>query len=669
MKNIIIGRRSNLTNCLSKMHNNFDIVSSTEVLNSDLKRFFKNYQGEINIIFNAFFPLHLMKNFNHKIFYERSQLVSLIFLEKLTSIIKKNKKIFIKKLIISSSSSIYKLLDTPDHQSFRHLYASIKLSNESLFLDFASNNNISLILARIFNIYGRKDKFSILQKIRESFVHKKKLIINNNGESIRDFIHVDDVCKIYNYLLKSKYSGVIDVGTGVGHSVNNIINFVGKKNLNITYNKSDIDFSDISIANINNLSNIYDTNSLRKLEEYLKLNYKNLNKNKLINSNLRDNKKSILLSPPNVGNYEKRLVEEAINSNWIAPVGPYVNRFENQLSKRLLNFNVAVLNSGTAAMHLALKVLGVKKNDFVLCQSFTFIGSANPIIYLEAEPVFIDSEKDTWNMDPQLLEKSIIDLIKINKKPKAIIVVDLYGMPANYYKLLKISKKYSVPIIEDAAESLGSNLNGKPCGTFGAMGILSFNGNKIITTGGGGAIVSRNKKFIEKAKFLSTQAREKKNYYEHNEIGYNYRLSNISASIGLAQLKSLDTFIVKRNNIYGVYSKALSQFKDIKFQSCSNTKNYIFSSNRWLTTFYINKPHIKRKLQNIIENLNKKNIEARPLWKPMHMQPIFKNKKFYTNGVSRKLFESGLCLPSGSNLSKDEMDYVCYSLIQLLDKI
>jgi dTDP-4-amino-4,6-dideoxygalactose transaminase len=361
----------------------------------------------------------------------------------------------------------------------------------------------------------------------------------------------------------------------------------------------------------------------------------------------------IWLSPPHISENEKKYVDEAFEQNWIAPVGPHINKFEDELSKVSQSFDVAVLSSGTAAIHLALVLLGVKNDDCVICSSFTFSASVNPIIYLGASPIFIDSEKDTWNMDPFLLEQAIVNQININKKPKAIILVHLYGYPSKIEEIISISKKYDIPLIEDAAEALGSKYKNQPLGTFGDIGILSFNGNKIITTSSGGAILSKNKEFIKKAKFLATQAREDQPHYEHKEIGYNYRMSNVCAAIGLGQLEVLEKRVVKRRYIHNFYKNKLSKIESIKFLNDIDD----FYSNRWLTTIVLAE-NSKINSEKIRLELQKYNIESRPLWKPMHLQPVFNTYQALTNGVSEDLFNRGLCLPSGSNMSDKDLNRV-----------
>ena len=362
------------------------------------------------------------------------------------------------------------------------------------------------------------------------------------------------------------------------------------------------------------------------------------------------NKEKIWLSPPHISDNEKKYVDEAFSQNWIAPAGPHIDRFEKEISNISNNYNVAALSSGTAAIHLALILLGVKKDDIVICSSFTFSASVNPIIYQAAKPVFIDSEIETWNMDPILLEKAILDCIERGKKPKAIILVHLYGFPAKLNEILKISEKYDIPIVEDAAEAIGSKYNNQPLGTFGEIGIFSFNGNKIITTSSGGALISKNKDYVAKAKFLSTQARDNFPHYEHSEIGFNYRMSNVCAAIGIGQIEVLESRLKKRREIHNFYRNKLSSISFISF--VDDIKD--FYSNRWLTTILIsNNSEIKR--EDIRLELLKNNIESRPLWKPMHIQPVFNSYDSFNNGVSEDLFNRGLCLPSGSNMDENDL--------------
>jgi dTDP-4-amino-4,6-dideoxygalactose transaminase len=353
----------------------------------------------------------------------------------------------------------------------------------------------------------------------------------------------------------------------------------------------------------------------------------------------------IWLSSPHMGGTEQKFVQEAFHTNWVAPLGPNVTGFENDL-QNYLNQNVFVgaLSSGTAAIHLALQILGVKNNDEVLCQSFTFCATANPIVYQGATPIFIDSEQETWNMCPIALENAIKERIKLGKKPKAILVVHLYGMPAKMEEIIAIAKLYQIPIIEDSAEALGSTYKKQKCGTFGTFGILSFNGNKIITTSGGGALVSKDKSFIEKAIFLATQARDHAPHYQHSEIGYNYRMSNISAGIGRGQMEVLDKHIALRRKANQFYVHYFSNKKVTVLQEPS----FDFFSNYWLTGVLLENYEQREALRLHFE---KHNIETRPLWKPMHLQPVFKDFPYYGNAVCEDLFAKGLCLPSGSNLT------------------
>jgi dTDP-4-amino-4,6-dideoxygalactose transaminase len=365
----------------------------------------------------------------------------------------------------------------------------------------------------------------------------------------------------------------------------------------------------------------------------------------------------IWLSSPHMGGAEQKYVQEAFDTNWIAPLGPNLNGFENDLETYLgENVHAAALSSGTAAIHLSLILLGVQPGDEVICQSMTFSASANPIVYLGARPIFIDSEPYTWNMCPGFLEEAIKDRMKNGKKPKAIIVVHLYGMPAKIREITAIAKQYGIPVIEDAAEALGSSYRGQKCGTFGDIGILSFNGNKIITTSGGGALISRNEEWVTNAKFLATQARDPAPHYQHSQIGYNYRLSNICAGIGRGQMKVIDERVQQRRNNYDFYKQALSV-----------SDGFIFPdewpgsfSNRWLTTVLID-PSLSAygvAGEEIRLSLEKENIECRPLWKPMHLQPVFSGSLYFGAAVAENLFAMGLCLPSGSNLALDNLQTV-----------
>ena len=372
--------------------------------------------------------------------------------------------------------------------------------------------------------------------------------------------------------------------------------------------------------------------------------------------------KKIWLSPPHISENEQKYVKEAFDSNWIAPAGPHINLFEDELSKMSDGLNVAVLSSGTAAIHLALVLLGVKRNDFVICSSFTFSASVNPIIYQGAYPIFIDSEEDTWNMDPILLEEAIIEKISQNNKPKAIILVHLYGYPAKLDEIIDIAKKYKIPVIEDAAEAIGSTYKNRPLGTFGDIGIYSFNGNKIITTSSGGALLSKDNNIIEKARFLSTQARDDYPHYEHSEIGYNYRMSNVCAAIGIGQLEVLKDRVKRRRYIHDYYKENLSSLKEIHFLEDLPG----FYSNRWLTTIVLSKNSVINR-EDIRLSLLKENIESRPLWKPMHLQPIFKKYKAYVTGIGEDLFNRGLCLPSGSNMDENDLKRVVNNIRNLYE--
>ncbi|PWV56521.1 dTDP-4-amino-4,6-dideoxygalactose transaminase [Chitinophaga sp. S165] len=363
----------------------------------------------------------------------------------------------------------------------------------------------------------------------------------------------------------------------------------------------------------------------------------------------------IWLSSPHMGSKELTYVQEAFETNWIAPLGPHVDGFERDLALYTGAGHVAALSSGTAALHLALILLGVERGDEVICQSMTFSASANPIAYQGAVPVFVDSEEDTWNMDPALLEEAIKDRLAKGKKPKAIIPVHLYGMPAKMDEILAIAATYDIPVVEDAAEALGSFYKDKACGTFGQLGILSFNGNKIITTSGGGALVGNDESLIKKARFLATQARDAAPHYQHSHVGYNYRMSNVCAGIGRGQMEVLNERVQQRRNNYEYYFNQLNELPGISF--VKEPEGYY--SNRWLTTILINPAESNGVTREEIRiALEKENIESRPLWKPMHMQPVFEGTPSYTNGVSEKLFDEGLCLPSGSNLTKHDLDRV-----------
>ncbi|MCW3124059.1 MAG: aminotransferase class I/II-fold pyridoxal phosphate-dependent enzyme [Flavipsychrobacter sp.] len=366
-------------------------------------------------------------------------------------------------------------------------------------------------------------------------------------------------------------------------------------------------------------------------------------------------KAKIWMSSPHMGGTEQQYVKDAFDTNWIAPLGPNVNGFEQDL-ELFLNDDcyVAALSSGTAGLHLGLVLLGVKPGDEVICQSMTFSATANPIAYVGAIPIFVDSEVDTWNMSPEMLEEAIKDRIAKGKKPKVIIPVHLYGMPAKMPEICEIAARYDIPVLEDAAEALGSSIDGRKCGTFGDIGILSFNGNKIITTSGGGALVSHNSSIVKDARFLSTQARDEAPHYQHSQIGYNYRMSNICAGIGRGQMEVLAHRVAQRRNVYGQYFSRLSDANGIYF--LQEPQGYF--SNRWLSTILINPAEAGFNREDLRLALEKENIESRPLWKPMHIQPVFEGSIFYGNGTSEQLFENGLCLPSGSNLTDTDMQRI-----------
>lgn len=367
-------------------------------------------------------------------------------------------------------------------------------------------------------------------------------------------------------------------------------------------------------------------------------------------------KNEIWLSSPHMGGNEINFIHEAFEQNWIAPLGPNVGGFEKDL-KNYLNHDVevAALSSGTAALHLALIILGIKQGDEVLCQSLTFSASANPIVYVGATPVFIDSEPYTWNMCPDSLEMAIKDRLAKGKSPKAIIVVHLYGMPAKMNEILEVAQKYNIPVIEDAAEALGSAYQGRKCGTFGLMSILSFNGNKIITTSGGGALVCNTLEQKNKAVYLSTQARENAPHYQHSQIGYNYRMSNISAGIGRGQMEVLDKRVEARRNNHFFY---VNLFQEIEGVTVFSEPNEDFYSNHWLSAITVDERITGWSNHDLRLQFEKEKIESRPLWKPMHLQPVFENSIYYGNSVAEDLFNKGLCLPSGSNLTEEQKNRI-----------
>lgn len=367
---------------------------------------------------------------------------------------------------------------------------------------------------------------------------------------------------------------------------------------------------------------------------------------------------------------EQKYIKEAFDTNWIAPLGFNVDAFEREIARFVGAKGAVAVSSGTAAIHLALSLLDVKKGDTVFCSSFTFIASANPIIYQGAEPVFIDSEPETWNMSPQALSQALQDAAVEGHLPKAVIVVNLYGQSAKMAEILSLCEAYDVPIIEDAAESLGSTYKGQPSGTFGRFGIFSFNGNKIITTSGGGMLVSNDKDSLVKARFLATQARDPAPHYQHSEIGFNYRMSNILAGIGRGQLEVLEKRVNARRLIFSRYYQELAQIPGIRFMpELENTR-----SNRWLTALTIEERETGISITSLLKSMAEENIEGRPVWKPLHLQPLFKGARYYPHGknenVCEQLFETGLCLPSGSNMKvEDQMRVIDCLRKSLLIKV
>jgi len=401
----------------------------------------------------------------------------------------------------------------------------------------------------------------------------------------------------------------------------------------------------------------------------------------------------IFLSLAHMGGHEQQFIQQAFDANWVVPLGPNVDGFEKDLEaffnhqriagqSRNESFHatsplslwrgaegevqVAALTAGTAALHLGLVLLGVEPGDEVLCQSFTFSASANPIRYQGATPVFIDSEPDTWNMSPGYLEEAICDRIKKGKKPKAIIPVHLYGMPAKMDEILSIANRYEIPILEDAAEALGSTYKGSPCGTLGELAALSFNGNKIITTSGGGALVAKNGEYVRKARFLATQARDAAPHYQHSQIGYNYRMSNIVAGVGRGQMEVLPLRVEQRRKNNQYYRKHLSAIEGITFQTEPSND---FFSNYWLTSIIVDPEKTGGVTREDLRlALEKANIESRPLWKPMHLQPVFSSCPYYGGKVSETLFNNGLCLPSGSSLTEDDLERVVHLAVEIFSE-
>lgn len=373
----------------------------------------------------------------------------------------------------------------------------------------------------------------------------------------------------------------------------------------------------------------------------------------------------IYLSPPHMGQFERQYIEEAIESNWIAPVGPHIDAFEREIAEYAGLHGAVALSSGTAAIHLAIKLLGIGKGDLVFCSSLTFVASINPALYEGITPIFIDSEPNTWNMSPTALERAFEDANKIGKLPKAVIIVNLYGQSASMESLVPICELYDVPIIEDAAESIGATYKGKKSGTFGRYGMYSFNGNKIITTSGGGMLISNDTEALKKAKFWASQSADPAPHYQHSEIGFNYRLSNILAGLGRGQLRILEERVVARRAIFERYYNALVHIEGTGFMpEIANGR-----STRWLTAMTIDdKCNTKR--NKVLQALSDNNIEARPVWKPMHLQPLFKGCKYYPHeqgkSVSDELFDKGICLPSGSSLSIENQDRVIDIIISTI---
>ena len=366
--------------------------------------------------------------------------------------------------------------------------------------------------------------------------------------------------------------------------------------------------------------------------------------------------KKIWLSSPHMGGKEMKYIQKAFDENWVAPLGPNVNGLEEGIERFLgEDIHVAAVSSGSAALHLALILLGVEAGDEVLCQSLTFSASANPIMYLGAQPVFVDSEIETWNMCPAALEDAIKERISLGKKPKAVILVHLYGMPAKINEILDVAAKYGIPVVEDAAEALGSSFKGQLCGTFGRYGVLSFNGNKIITTSGGGALVCPDEESKKRAVFFATQARDDAPYYQHSHVGYNYRMSNISAGIGRGQMEVLSERIEARRKMHAFYTDIFSGIEGVEVLT---EPNHDFYSNHWLSAITVNPEITGKTSEDLRLSLLDDNIEARPLWKPMHLQPVFQDAPYYGADIAEELFRKGLCLPSGSNLSDNDRERI-----------
>ncbi|WP_439881668.1 aminotransferase class I/II-fold pyridoxal phosphate-dependent enzyme [Pontibacter sp. MBLB2868] len=370
----------------------------------------------------------------------------------------------------------------------------------------------------------------------------------------------------------------------------------------------------------------------------------------------------IFLSVPQMGGHEKNYVQKAIEDNWVSTFGPNLPGFEHDICQHTNARHAVALSSGTAAIHLALRVLGVGPGDEVLCSTFTFVATANPILYLGATPVFIESEADTWNMCPDTLQETIEERLKLGKRPAAILLVHLYGMPAKLKKIMAIANEYNIPVVEDAAEALGSRYSGHQVGTFGRIGVFSFNGNKIVTTSGGGAVITEDAALAEQARFFSNLAKEPAPYYQHSQMGYNYRLSNISAGIGRGQIEVLETRVKQRREVFNYYTNHLGHIEGLEFL----TEPAKCFSNRWLTTILLPEGHTPESVRVALEE---ENIETRPLWKPMHLQPLFAGSLYYGDGLSERLFNRGLCLPSSSSLSEEDQEKVVKQLKSLLEEV
>jgi dTDP-4-amino-4,6-dideoxygalactose transaminase len=365
--------------------------------------------------------------------------------------------------------------------------------------------------------------------------------------------------------------------------------------------------------------------------------------------------KRIYLSPPHMSGGEMKYIREAFDQNWIAPLGPNVDGFEEAIAAYTGINHVAALSSGTAAIHLALIILGVESGDEVIASTFTFSATVNPIVYQGATPILVDSEPDTWNMDPELLEKAIKTRMAKGKKPKAILPVHLYGMPAKMDEIMQIADRYEIPVIEDAAEALGSRFANQHVGSFGKIAVLSFNGNKMLNTSGGGALLSNDREIVEKARFLSTQARDQARHYQHSQVGYNYRMSNILAGLGRGQMEVIHERVNSRRANFDFYYNNLQQVDGV---TLLEEPSDLYYSNRWLTTLLIDDTKTGITSQELQMALEKENIETRPLWKPMHLQPVFSKYPSFVNGLSEKLFSEGVCLPSGSNLTDNDREFI-----------